>query len=175
MDLVTLLFFPPVSLLTQLPSPAVHHPSDMNLILNLFIFLHLSLFSFLFLFLSHSLLSCFSEGHPTEQPVIKRTSHSGGRNRRLIIKPKTCLPLCVTFVISFLILLRDLERCYCNTESCFSTPVMVPLFPYLFYLGLFSLHNSASARKREKRIERGSERERAGAEKDKRKRETRER
>lgn len=54
MDLVTLLFFPPVSLLTQLPSPAVHHPPDMNLILNLFISLHLRLVSFLFRLFSNS-------------------------------------------------------------------------------------------------------------------------
>lgn len=69
--------------------------------------------------LSHSLLSCLSGGNPIEQPVIERTSHSGGR---LINKPKTCLPLYVTFlaeqkVISFPILaslttVRDLERCY---------------------------------------------------------------
>lgn len=34
--------FSSISLLTRLPSPAVQHPSDVNLILNLFIFLCLS-------------------------------------------------------------------------------------------------------------------------------------
>lgn len=77
-DLVTLLFFPPVSLLTRLPSPAVHHPPDMNLILNLFISLHLRLVSFLFRFFSHSLF-CYS-AKLSEQPLIKRTFYSGGRN-----------------------------------------------------------------------------------------------
>lgn len=45
-DLVTL-SFSSVSLLTRLPSPAVRHPSDMNLIFNLFIFLCLHLSPFL--------------------------------------------------------------------------------------------------------------------------------
>ncbi len=136
LDLVTL-SFSSVSLLTRLPSPAVRHLSDMNLIFNLFIFLGTPSFPLLFPFpfpfpLSHSLLSRPSGGNPTEQPVMKRTSHSGGRNWGLINQPKTCLPLCVTFlaeqkVISFPILaslttVRDVERCYWSA-TVFSAPL----------------------------------------------------
>lgn len=74
--------FSPISLLTHLPSPVVCHLSDINLILNLFIFPYSLPFSVFCLPLSF-------QGNPIERSVIKRMVHSGRIDSRHIIKPKT--------------------------------------------------------------------------------------
>lgn len=117
--------FPPVSLLTRLPSPAVRHPSDMSLILNLCILLYLSFF-----FSFSPRWSLWGQPYRAASYILEEEIG------RLINQPKTCLQLCVTFlaqrkVISFPLLTgpyleiwKDVTGVQGCSEHCFSTPVI---------------------------------------------------